>query len=132
MFLRTLTRFTQSLLLIAATAMPLHAAQLLDDYYAYIGEDDLYNSNGSRLTQAWQIIRQDRANYHRFGIRQSGDQGDTFFASKNNRATAEQMLLRGSIERSAARRLVRGGVTIHVEIYGTGSRGHFINVTVLP
>ena len=121
-----------STLLLFSIMTPLHAAELIDEYYAYIGEDDLYNSRGSRLTEAWQVIRQDRANFHRFGIRQYGDEGDTFFGSQRNRAIAERMLLNGYIDRSAARRLVSGNVTIHVEIYGTGQVGNYINVTILP
>lgn len=106
------------------------ADELLDEYDAYIGDDDLYNSKGARLTQVWQVIRQDRANYHRFNIYQDGDQGDSFFGSEQNRAIAEQMLARGRIDRAAARQILNGGVTIHVEIYGQGSTGRSINVTV--
>ena len=116
-----------SMILISPAA---DAVELLDDYYAYIGRDDLYNSRGGRLTEAWQVIRQDRANYHRFRIRQRGDESDTFFSSKRNRAIAERMIRNGRISRSAARDVVRGGVIIHVEIYGEGRRGMYLNVTV--
>jgi hypothetical protein len=105
--------------------------ELLDSYTAYIGVDDLYNSSGSRLNQPWQIIRQDRANFHRFGIRDDWDQSDSFFSREANRAAMEQMLANGDISSSAARAIVRGDAVIQVDIYGRGDRGDWVEVTVL-
>src|SRR3984957_18842556 len=45
------------------------AQQLIGSYVALLSEADHFNSNGQRLTSAAAIIRQDRANYHRYGIR---------------------------------------------------------------
>ena len=126
----------RSLLVIAAllvfSILPArsYADELIGQYDAYIGEDDLYNSKGARLTQPWQIIRQDRANYHEFGIRQDGDEGDSFFASKANRAAAEGMIREGSMTRDARRLLLQGDVMIHVEIYGHGDVGDYLDITV--
>jgi len=102
---------------------------LVEEYNAYIGEEDLYNSYGERLSEPWQIIRQDRANYHRFGTSQPGDEGDGFFASAKNREKAERMIEYGTIETRAARALVRGNVLINVQIF-RGADGDYINVTV--
>ena len=102
---------------------------LLEQYVAYIGPDDLYNSQGERLTQPWQIVRQDRANYHRFDIQDDLDEGDTFFADAENRAIMENMLRNGSISRAAARDVVAGGALILVEIYGHGNVGHAVQIT---
>jgi hypothetical protein len=101
----------------------------IDSYAAYIGENDLYNSQGVRLTQPWQIIRQDRANFYRFGLRDPGDQGDSFFASARNRDIMERMLRDGRISSQAARDVVIGNATILVQIYGAGSVGRYIVVT---
>lgn len=114
---------------LALAAGAARADELIESYGAYIGEDDLYNSNGARLTQPWQVIRQDRANVHRFGIRQRGDDIDGFFGSARNRELAERMIRRGRIERSAARRLLGGGVRIYVEIW-RGPGGDYLTVTV--
>ena len=92
-------------------------AQVLESYVAFLGENDLYNSRGNRLSQPWQIIRQDRANYHRFNVRDPGDEGDSFFASAANRARMEQLILSGRIEASAARSIINGNVWIRVDIY---------------
>ncbi len=102
---------------------------LVEEYNAYIGEEDLYNSNGEALTEPWQVIRQDRANYHRYGVRQPGDEGDSFFASAKNREKAERMLEYGTIENRAARALLRGGSVINVQIF-RGADGDYINVAV--
>jgi len=105
------------------------ADELLESYDAYIGQDDLYNSSNERLTQPWQVIRQDRANVHRFGIRQPGDDIDSFFASARNRDLAERMIRGGRIEGSAARRILNGDVRISVEIW-RGAGGDYINISV--
>ena len=84
-----------------------------------------------RLTNAAAIIRQDRANFHRFGIRDEADQWDSFFSSMENRAIAERMLNNGSSSYSAEQAIVNGPVLVHVQIYGRGSTGTSLNVTVL-
>ncbi|PSJ53797.1 hypothetical protein C7I85_27785 [Mesorhizobium soli] len=105
--------------------------RLLESYIAYIGPQDLYNSRGIRLTEPWQILRQDRANFHRYGKADRADQYDSFFADERNRAAKEVMLMRGTIQARAARDLVSGGAMILVEIYGRGSVGEYIDVSVM-
>lgn len=105
------------------------AATLLEAYSAYIGSDDLSNSRGERLRQPWQIIRQDRANFHRFGISQRGDTGDGFFSSADNRALAEQMIRRGTITPAARQLILQGDALLHVQIY-RGAGGDYIDITV--
>ncbi|MCQ4629454.1 hypothetical protein GB927_005355 [Shinella sp. CPCC 100929] len=114
---------------LAASAGAAKADELIESYGAYIGQDDLYNSSNERLTQPWQVIRQDRANVHRFGVSQPGDDFDNFFASARNRELAERMIRSGRIDGSAARRLLNGDVQIHVEIW-RGGGGDYINISV--
>ncbi|MGB3814304.1 MAG: hypothetical protein WA950_13880 [Shinella sp.] len=114
---------------IMASTGAAQADELLESYGAYIGQDDLYNSSNERLTQPWQVIRQDRANVHRFGVRQPGDDIDGFFASARNRELAERMIRDGEIGGSAARKLLDGDVRIHVDIW-RGAGGDYINVSV--
>lgn len=99
-------------------------------YKAFIGADDLYNSQGDRLTQPWQVLRQDRANYHRFGRRQAGDTGDEFFSSGRNREIMEQMVRQGRIAADARRLILQGGAVVSVEIFGRNDRGSYVRVTV--
>lgn len=114
----------------ALTMSPVHADSLIGSYVAFIGQDDLYNSRGARLTKPWQVLRQDRANFHRFGVSQPGDQWDPFFGDIDNRAAMERMVMNGRIDPSAARALVNGGAMVSVEIHGSGSRGRSVSVTV--
>ncbi|URK87628.1 hypothetical protein LP421_06780 [Rhizobium sp. RCAM05350] len=100
-------KYRSAFLLTASIAFGLstgiaRADRLVEEYNAYIGEEDLYNSNGEALTEPWQVIRQDRANYHRYGVSQPGDEGDGFFASAKNREKAERMIEYGTIENRAA------------------------------
>jgi hypothetical protein len=63
-----------------------------ETYYARLSGADHFNSRGQRLKSAAAIIRQDRANYHRFNVRDDEDTGDSYFSSKSNRAALERML----------------------------------------
>lgn len=123
-------KLLQLFLLALILATPARADDLLGSYVAYIGNDDLYNSRGARLTEPWQILRQDRANFHRFGIAQPGDQSDPFFADLDNRAAMEQMVMNGYINPQAARDLVNGGAMVVVRIYGRGNTGLRVEVDV--
>ncbi|SIO46101.1 hypothetical protein SAMN05444722_2307 [Rhodovulum sp. ES.010] len=106
------------------------AQTLLEDYVAVIGRQDLFNSRGVRLTEPWQILRQDRANVHRYGLRDPGDQGDAFFGDFQNRAIMERMLMQGWIAPAAARDIVAGGATVLVQVWGQGGRGAYVTVDV--
>ncbi|WP_259772810.1 hypothetical protein [Aliiroseovarius crassostreae] len=117
-------------LALTGAVMPAMADELIGAYRAYIGKADLTSSKGARLREPWQVLRQDRANYHRFGVSQSGDEWDPFFGSIDNRAIMEQMVKNGSIDPKAARNLVQGGATVYVRIYGRGSLGTSVQVSV--
>lgn len=128
--MRVLKAILAAAVLFGGPVSTAQAQELLGSYIAYIGNEDLYNSKGARLGEAWQIIRQDRANYHRFGIRHAGDEWDPFFGDFNNRAAMEGMIRKGYINPQAARDVIRGGATVVVEVYGYGSTGTSVNVDV--
>lgn len=107
-------------------ALPAGAQQVVDRYVARLSPDDHFNSNGKRLTEAAAIVRQDRANFHAFGIRDPEDDSDSFFRSKGNRARMERMLRQGGGSRRALRAIVDGNPLIEVVIYRDS-----IEVTVL-
>lgn len=65
-------------------------ARFVVDYVADIQEQDLYNSKGHRLSNAKQILRQDRANVHKFGLGSEMDTRDGFFGKSKNRAILEK------------------------------------------
>ncbi|MCL4067167.1 hypothetical protein M3484_11350 [Pseudomonas sp. GX19020] len=123
-------------LLAAATAIglgfvaPASAQELLEEYTAFIGPADLVNSKGKRLTQPWQILRQDRANFHKFGKGDPGDEWDSFFGDVKNRDAMEKMLMGGTMTKSARAAIVNGGAVVQVQIWGQGGVGNYISVDV--
>ena len=58
-------------------------------YQVRLSERDHYSSSGAKLTSVAAILRQDRANYHKFNKRDAEDQSDRFFSSAGNRGLLE-------------------------------------------
>src|SRR3984957_13775619 len=98
----------------------------VETYTTRLSPADHYNSNGVRLQSAAAIIRQDRANYYVYRIRDREDEPDSFFSIKSNRARMEQMLENGRATPDAVNKIVNETPLIRVDIYSTG-----INVTVV-
>jgi hypothetical protein len=117
-------------LFLGATLQPLHAGPdmgaYVDSYVARLSVRDHFNSNGQRLLSAAAIIRQDRANFYVYGIRDPEDQSDSFFSNKTNRASLERLLENGATTPQAIERVVNGTPLIRTEIYERG-----ITVTIL-
>ncbi|HPT50363.1 MAG TPA: hypothetical protein PLS67_12985 [Accumulibacter sp.] len=114
------TLFAGGVLLLALSA---HADPLCV-YQARVSEADKTNSQGENLANGGvsvstmaAIIRQDRANFHEFNVRDAEDESDCVFASKKNRATMESMLKKGDVSPSALQRIVNGNPLIRVEVY---------------
>ncbi|WP_371169960.1 hypothetical protein [Aliiroseovarius sp. 2305UL8-7] len=128
--LRSMLRGVAVTTALSLFASPASAQDLIGAYTAYIGQPDLVNSKGARLTQPWQVLRQDRANFHRFGISQPGDEFDPFFGSIGNRKIMERMVMNGTIDPAAAKRLLQGGAVVFVRIFGKGNSGTSVTVTV--
>lgn len=121
----TIALFAATMTLAAA---PVSAEDVIASYGAYIGSDDLHNSSGRRLTEAWQVLRQDRANFHRFGISQPGDEWDPIFDDMQARAALESMSRQGYIS-SGARALILGGdASVYVTIWGDGMNATYVEV----
>jgi hypothetical protein len=114
-----------------AALSPACAAELIGGYNAFLSSADHFNSNGERLTTAAAIIRQDRANFHKFNVRDDQDENDSYFDSMRNRAVLEQMLNDGDSDPGVLRRIVNGNVMIHVDIYRSGRHGDYVVVTLL-
>ncbi|HSI87148.1 MAG TPA: hypothetical protein VK970_25395, partial [Candidatus Methylacidiphilales bacterium] len=104
------------LLVLAASIAPASAGDgSITSYRAYIGEKDLYASDGLRLKTPRDVLRQDRANYHKYGITQEGDTDDGYFTTPGRRERFENIPVRCS-ERVAAA-IVEGGSTFGVTVY---------------
>ena len=109
---------------------PALADRLVENYVARLGPEDHFNSSGERLTSPALIIRQDRANYHKFGVRDPEDQSDDFFQSASNRELLQELLDRGRTTPSAYRMIVNGQPLIRVNIY-RGRGGDYVDVDVI-
>jgi hypothetical protein len=128
----------RKMLLLAICAMmmmvimpdPSQAQQLIESYQARLGERDHFNSNGQRLTSAAAIIRQDRANFHEFGIRDPEDEDDSFFGDFGNRGALESMLERGRAAPGVISKIVNSTPLIRVEVR-RGPYGPYVSVTIL-
>ncbi len=109
---------------------PALADQLIESYVARLGANDHFNSSGGRLTSPALIIRQDRANFHKFGLRDPEDQNDNFFQNANNRELLQQFLDRGRTTPSAYRMIVNGQPLIRVNVYRMRG-GDYVDVDVI-
>jgi len=116
--------------ILALWSQGVSADYLKGSYEARLSYRDHFNSHGSRLETVAGIIRQDRANYHRYRRRDAEDTWDRFFDSKENRATMERMLARGYITGSARRAILYGTPLIRVKIYDAGSYD-YVKVQIL-
>jgi len=108
------------------TAPAQNLGEFIESYTARLSARDHFNSNGQRLREPAAIIRQDRANYYVYGLRDSEDEPDSFFSSKANRARLEQLLANGRTTPEAIYAIVNGTPLIRVDIYQNG-----VTVTIL-
>lgn len=91
--------------------------ELIESYLAHLGAADHFNSKGQRLSSPGLIIRQDRANFHKFSRRDAGDEADHYFEDASNRELLQHMLQRGRTTREAFHAIVNGQPLIRVIVY---------------
>jgi hypothetical protein len=86
-------------------------------YFTVLSDNDYYNSKGERLTSVADILRQDRANYHKGqgGPRDEDDGG--IFATKEGRGKFETYAI--VLENLSASDVIKGRqITIVVRVIG--------------
>jgi hypothetical protein len=101
--------------LAAATAAS--ADQYLGSYQARISSQDHYASDGYALDTAAQMVRQDRANVHKYGRWDSEDQDDPWFGSADSRARLERMLNNGGMGGAVRNAIANGEPLVQVDVY---------------
>ena len=100
------------------SAMPASAQTALGSYVARLSDNDHYASDGYKLDTAAQVVRQDRANWHRFGRGDPEDEDDPWFTSNSKRAEFEKLLNKsGAISQSARRAIMGGEPLVRVTVY---------------
>jgi hypothetical protein len=101
-------------------------------YSAYISGNDLTNSSGARLGDAASVIRQDRANFHRFGLADKSDESDPLFDDSFARSAIPDLIRSaGGIDSAAANRIMRGNVQVYITILSDGDDFTGIEVNIL-
>ena len=114
-----------------ATPSSAQAQQYLGEYFAYLGRHDMFNSRGVRLTDLGSILQQDRANYHRFNLRDNWDDPDPVFHDRAVRARIPNIWQLAPTATSVPGRVARGEfVLVRVTIYG--NRGGPTTLIVEP
>jgi hypothetical protein len=102
----------------AASVSTASADTYLGSYVARIGENDHYASDGYPLDTAAQMVRQDRANWHKFGVYDPEDENDSWFGDYDTRAWLEKALNRNSAMNKATRKaIVNGDPIVQVDVY---------------
>ena len=100
-----------------APALPALGEDIVAVYSARLSRQDHYASDGVRLESPAAVIRQDRANFHKFHRPDPEDEGDDFFDSAEHRALLERALERGHTPRAAYRAIMGGTPLITVTVY---------------
>ena len=98
-------------------------------YSARLSRQDHYASDGVPLESPAAVIRQDRANYHKFHRPDTEDDDDNFFDSAEHRALLERALERGHTPRTAYRAIMQGTPYITVTIYRDRG-GYYVDVKI--
>ena len=111
-------------------SVPASADELIETYVARLGANDHFNSKGERLTSPALIIRQDRANFYKFGRGNEEDEDDMFFRDVKNRELLQKFLERGHTNPAAYRAIVNGQPLVRVNVYRSKS-GDYANVLIL-
>jgi hypothetical protein len=84
-------------------------------YKARLSEKDHFNSSGQRLKKAVEVLRQDRANFHVFNVRDTEDEYDETFKDKESRAYMEKTLY---IPPKVEKFILNGTPIVEVKIVG--------------
>ena len=98
-------------------------ARFLCSYQAQISDNDKFNSRGEPVVRGYNkssvamAIRQDRANFHKFGLRDPEDTGDCVFHRQDARARLQRMLESGRISSRAMHAIRDGNPVISVDVY---------------
>lgn len=91
--------------------------RVLAEYTARIGPDDHFNSGGDRLDTVAAILRQDRANMHRFDLADDEDESDDYFTDAQTRGLFEWLISRGLTRADTRRAIINGNPLVRVTVY---------------
>jgi hypothetical protein len=90
---------------------------MITSYAARISANDKVNSEGKHLKSVADIIRQDRANFHKFGTSDAEDQADDFFDDEKNRERIPVMLKKGHIDKKTQNAILNDSPLVVINVY---------------
>ena len=126
--------FTLIALFLFSGFAPLASAVDEDDvitgYSARLSRKDHSASDGYKLESPAAVIRQDRANYHKFNKRDAEDDTDDYFDSAEHREGLERALERGHTTRAAYQSIMNGTPLIAVTVYRSKG-GIYVDVKIV-
>ena len=76
----------------AGARSPQEASEILARYSARLSARDHVTNTGAPLHRAVDVLAQDRANYHRFRLRDAEDETDAYFVNAERRRSIETIL----------------------------------------
>ena len=88
-----------------------------DEYCTYISQNDKVASDGYKLSDPASILRQDRANFHKFKRRDRDDGSDRTFTSANARARIPALLDKANNDPAVLNAIVRRNIHVCVEVW---------------
>lgn len=99
------------------------AEELVVEYQARLSAFDHYSSSDQKLGSVAAIIRQDRANYHKYKVRDEDDQGESFFSSPGNRELLEKWVNEIPMSESDQKVIITGTPLITLRVYSSTETG---------
>jgi hypothetical protein len=116
--MKRLAVFAGAVVVAAGLSGAAQADEFLGSYVARISDRDHYASDGYALDSAAQMVRQDRANYHKFHRRDRDDENDVWFRGNDDRVRFERMLQKpGAMSGPVKRAITNGEPLIQVDVY---------------
>lgn len=91
--------------------------RIVTEYTARIGPNDHFNSRGDRLDTVAAILRQDRANMHRFDLADEEDESDDYFVDAETRGLFEWLVSRGLARTDTRRAIINGNPLVRVTVF---------------
>ena len=91
-------------------------ASSLARYMCQIGDEDLRNSRGERLAEVGEVLAQDRANFHKYGVRHRRDMDEeSYFTTPERRQLFYKIRIEGPA--SLKKSILQGGAIVVVTVY---------------
>jgi hypothetical protein len=106
-------------LLASGAGQALAQGEVVVVYQARIGPQDHVTSTGERLSSVAAILRQDRANFHRFDQPDSQDEGDSVFTTQEQRGRFERLVSRGIVRPAVRAAIIHANPLVQVTVYAT-------------